>query len=61
MRMVISTIIHFRGTRAQWYHSYGLDIALGYVYIANLWGAEVPEKLSNKLVNPTQLPDPGNN
>ena len=45
----------FRGTRAQWYHSYGLDIALGYVYIANLWGAEVPEKLSNKLVKASEL------
>ena len=45
----------FRGARAQWYHSYGLDIALGYVYIANLWGAEVPEKLSNKLVKASEL------
>ena len=45
----------FRGTRAQWYHSYGLNIALGYVYIANLWGAEVPEKLSNKLVKASEL------
>ncbi len=45
----------FRGTRAQWYHSYGLDIALGYVYIANLWGAEVPETLFNKLVKASEL------
>ena len=45
----------FRGARAQWYHSYGLDIALGYVYIANLWGAEVPEKLSNKLLKAGEL------
>ena len=45
----------FRGVRAQWYHSYGLDIALGYVYIANLWGAEIPEKLSNKLVKASEL------
>ena len=45
----------FRGARSQWYHSYGLDIALGYVYIANLWGAEVPEKLSNKLVKASEL------
>ena len=45
----------FRGYRAQWYHSYGLDIALGYVYIAELWGAEVPIKLQNKLVKASKL------
>jgi hypothetical protein len=45
----------FRGYRAQWYHSYGLDIALGYVYIAELWGAEVPTKLQNKLVKASKL------
>jgi len=45
----------FRGYRGQWYHSYGLDIALGYVYIAQLWGAEVPEKLQNKLVKAAEV------
>ena len=45
----------FRGYRGQWYHSYGLDIALGYVYIADLWGAEVPEKLHNKLVKASEV------
>ena len=45
----------FRGYRGQWYHSYGLDIALGYVYIAELWGAEVPEKLQNKLVKAAEV------
>ena len=45
----------FRGYRGQWYHSYGLDIALGYVYIAELWGAEVPEKLQNKLVKASEV------
>ena len=45
----------FRGYRGQWYHSYGLDIALGYVYIAKLWGAEVPEKLQNKLVKAAEV------
>lgn len=45
----------FRGYRGQWYHSYGLDIALGYVYIAELWGAEVPTKLQNKLVKASKL------
>ena len=45
----------FRGYRGQWYHSYGLDIALGYVYIAELWGAEIPEKLQNKLVKAAEV------
>ena len=45
----------FRGYRGQWYHSYGLDIALGYVYIAELWSAEVPEKLQNKLVKAAEV------
>ncbi|MDA9319785.1 hypothetical protein N9Q65_02650, partial [Candidatus Thioglobus sp.] len=41
--------------RGQWYHSYGLNIALGYVYIADLWGAEVPTKLQNKLVKASEV------
>ena len=41
----------FRGVRAQWYHSYGLNSALAYVYIANLWGAKVPEVITKKLTN----------
>ena len=45
----------FRGLRGQWYHSYGVNIALGYVYIAKLWGAEVPEKVQNKLVNSAKV------
>ena len=45
----------FRGGRGQWYHSYGVNIALGYVYIAKLWGAEVPEKVYNKLVNSAKV------
>ena len=45
----------FRGLRGQWYHSYGVDIALGYVFIAKLWGADVPEKLQNKLVNSAKV------
>ena len=45
----------FRAGRGQWYHSYGVDIALGYVYIAKLWGAEVPEKVHNKLVNSAKV------
>ena len=38
----------FRGYRGQWYHSYGLNITLGYVYVAELWGAKIPEKLQKK-------------
>ena len=45
----------FRGVRAQWYHSYGHNSALGYVYLAQLWGAEIPKKLMNKLVKASEL------
>ena len=41
----------FRGVRAQWYHSYGLNPALAYVYIADLWGAKVPDAIIKKLTN----------
>jgi len=45
----------FRGYRGQWYHSYGLNIALGYIFIADLWGATVPKKLHNKLVKASEV------
>ena len=45
----------FRGYRGQWYHSYGLNSALGYVYIAKLWGAEIPDKLHKKLVKASEV------
>ena len=45
----------FRGVKAQNYHSMGLDIAFGYVYIAKLWGAEIPKKLHNKLVKASEV------
>ena len=45
----------FRGFKGQWYHSYGVDIALGYVYVAELWGAELPTKLQNKLVKASEV------
>jgi hypothetical protein len=45
----------FRGFRSQWYHSYGLNIALGYVYIAELWGAKIPNKLKSKLINSSKV------
>jgi hypothetical protein len=45
----------FRGVRAQWYHSYGLNPALAYAFIANLWGAEVPDQIINKLIKASEL------
>ena len=45
----------FRGYRGQWYHSYGLNITLGYVYVAELWGAKIPNKLKSKLVNSSKV------
>ena len=45
----------FRGYRGQWYHSYGLNITLGYVYVAKLWGAKIPEKLQKKIVNSAKV------
>jgi hypothetical protein len=45
----------FRGYRGQWYHSYGLNSALGFVYIAKLWGAEVPTKILDKLVKASEV------
>ena len=45
----------FRGYRGQWYHSYGLNITLGYVYVAELWGAKIPEKLQKKIINSAKV------
>jgi hypothetical protein len=45
----------FRGYRGQWYHSYGLNITLGYVYVAELWGAKIPEKLQKKINNSAKV------
>ena len=45
----------FRGYRGQWYHSYGLNITLGYVYVAELWGAKIPEKLQQKIINSAKV------
>ena len=39
----------FRGYRGLWYHSYGLNSALGYIYLADLWGAKIPKKIIKKL------------
>ena len=45
----------FRGYRGLWYHSYGLNSALGYVYLANLWGAKVPEKVLYKITQASRI------
>jgi hypothetical protein len=45
----------FRGNKGQWYHSYGLNIILGYVYIAELWGVNIPTDLQAKLVKASKL------
>jgi hypothetical protein len=45
----------FRGLRSQWYHSYGLNVVLGYVYIADLWGITIPNTLQQKLINSANL------
>ena len=45
----------FRGFRDLWYHSYGLNSALGYVYLANLWGAEVPDTVINKITKAAEV------
>ena len=45
----------FRGVRAQWYHSYGLNPALAYVHIAKLWGVEVPNQIMSKLIKASDL------
>ena len=45
----------FRGLRGQWYHSYGVDIALGYIYIAELWGAKVPKNIQEKIFNSVKV------
>ena len=45
----------FRGLRGQWYHSYGVDIALGYIYIAELWGANVPKNIQDKIINSVKI------
>jgi len=45
----------FRGLRGQWYHSYGVDIALGYIYIAELWGANIPKNIHEKLSNSAKV------
>ena len=45
----------FRGVKGQWYHSYGLNIILGYIHIAELWGVTVPEELNEKIIKSAKL------
>ena len=45
----------FRGYRGLWYHSYGLNSALGYLYLAKLWGAEVPETIIKKVTKSAKV------
>ena len=41
----------FRNHRAQWYHTYGVNATLGYIWIAKQFGAVIPEKIENKVIN----------
>ena len=41
----------FRGNRAQWYHTIGVNAALGYIWIAKQFGAKLPESIENKIIN----------
>ena len=45
----------FRGYRGLWYHSYGLNSALGYLYLAKLWGAEIPEIVLKKVTKASEV------
>ena len=45
----------FRGYRGLWYHSYGLNSALGHLYLAKLWGAEVPETVIKKVTKAAKV------
>ena len=38
-----------------WYHSYGLNSALGYIYLAKLWGAEIPVTVINKVTKASEI------
>tara|TARA_B100001121_G_scaffold251864_1_gene228184 strand:- start:46 stop:561 length:516 start_codon:yes stop_codon:yes gene_type:complete len=45
----------FRGYRGLWYHSYGLNSALGYLYLAKLLGAEIPETVMKKVTKAAEV------
>ena len=45
----------FRGFRALWYHSYGLNSVLGYIYLAKNWGAKVPDLVMNRITKAAEV------
>ena len=45
----------YRGVRGMFYHSMGVDIALGYIQLANAWGYQAPEKLITKVKKSAEL------
>ena len=45
----------YRGVRGAFYHSMGVDIALGYIQLANAWGYKVPDKLMVKVKKSAEL------
>jgi len=45
----------YRGVRGIFYHSIGVDIALGYIQLANAWGYQAPEKLMVKVKKSAEL------
>ncbi len=49
----------FRGYRGLWYHSYGLNSALGYIYLADLWGAKIPKKIIKKVTKAAEVLNTG--
>ena len=49
----------FRGYRGLWYHSYGLNSALGYIYLADLLGAKIPEKIIRKVTKAAEVLNTG--
>ena len=45
----------YRGVRGVFYHSSGVDIALGYIQLANAWGYKVPDMLMVKVKKSAEL------
>jgi len=45
----------FRGVRAIFYHSLGLNSALGLIALSNAWDIDVPEKILNKIKKSAEI------
>ena len=45
----------FRGSRALWYHSMGLNNALGLIALSNAWSITVPKKILMKVTNSAKV------